>query len=81
MTLTVEATYEGGVLKPARPLPLQEHERVQITVQPAGAETQGLPDEAEVVVRRSYGLLGWTGDLEMLRQVALDAEFDPQEGA
>ena len=28
MTLTVEAVYENGVLKPAQPLPLKEHEKV-----------------------------------------------------
>jgi predicted DNA-binding antitoxin AbrB/MazE fold protein len=33
MALTVEAVYENGVLKPAQPLPLKEHERVQVTVQ------------------------------------------------
>jgi predicted DNA-binding antitoxin AbrB/MazE fold protein len=32
MTLTAEAIYENGVLKP---LPRQEHEKVQITVKPA----------------------------------------------
>jgi uncharacterized protein (DUF433 family) len=34
MTLTVEATYENGILKLAEPLPLKEHERVQLTVEP-----------------------------------------------
>lgn len=79
MTLTIEAVYEDGVLKPARPLPFKEHEKVRVSVQSAGA--QGSLDEAERLVRRSYGLLGWTGDLETLRHVALDAEFDPQESA
>jgi predicted DNA-binding antitoxin AbrB/MazE fold protein len=32
MTITVEAVYEDGVLKPVPPLPLQEHDRVQSTV-------------------------------------------------
>ncbi len=35
MNLTIEAIYENGVLKPAQPLPLQEHEKVRITVEPA----------------------------------------------
>jgi len=35
MAFTVEAVYENGVLKPAEPLPLKEHERVSTTVQPA----------------------------------------------
>jgi predicted DNA-binding antitoxin AbrB/MazE fold protein len=34
MTITVEAVYESGVLKPLEPLDdLKEHERVRITVQ------------------------------------------------
>jgi predicted DNA-binding antitoxin AbrB/MazE fold protein len=35
MAITVEAVYENGVLKPVEPLPLREHERVSITVEPA----------------------------------------------
>jgi hypothetical protein len=33
MALTIEAVYEDGVLKPAQPLPLKEHEKVRITVE------------------------------------------------
>jgi predicted DNA-binding antitoxin AbrB/MazE fold protein len=35
MTLTVEAIYENGVLRPLQPLPLQEHAKVRVTVEPA----------------------------------------------
>ena len=35
MSITVEAVYENGVLRPAAPLPFKEHERVSITVEPA----------------------------------------------
>ena len=35
MPITVEAVYENGVLKPAEPLPLAEHEKVRVTVEPA----------------------------------------------
>lgn len=34
MTITVEATYEDGVLKPSQPLALAEHEKVRVTVEP-----------------------------------------------
>ena len=34
MTLTIEAIYENGVLKPGQPLPLKEHETVRITIEP-----------------------------------------------
>jgi len=35
MAFTVEAVYENGVLKPAQPLPLKEHEKVSVTVETA----------------------------------------------
>jgi predicted DNA-binding antitoxin AbrB/MazE fold protein len=35
MPITVEAVYEDGVLKPAEPLPLKEHEKVRVTVERA----------------------------------------------
>jgi len=50
MTLTVEAVYENGVLKPAQPLPLQEHEKVTITVEPKQ------PTLAERIVARARAL-------------------------
>ena len=35
MELSIEATYEDGVLKPDKPLPLAEHERVRIVIRVA----------------------------------------------
>ena len=32
MTITVEATYANGVLRPDQPLPLAENEKVRVTV-------------------------------------------------
>jgi predicted DNA-binding antitoxin AbrB/MazE fold protein len=32
MTITLEAVYENGMLKPSEPLPLKEREKVQITI-------------------------------------------------
>jgi predicted DNA-binding antitoxin AbrB/MazE fold protein len=64
MSLTVEAIYENGVLKVAQPLPLQEHEKVQITIQP---NTNW--------VQETYGMMGWKGDAETLRRIAEDPEF------
>jgi predicted DNA-binding antitoxin AbrB/MazE fold protein len=69
MTLTVEAVYENGVLKPAQPLPLAEHQRVQITVQ-AGLSR----------ARQTAGLLRWTGDTALLERFIMDPELDPLEG-
>ncbi|HKB01788.1 MAG TPA: antitoxin family protein [Gemmataceae bacterium] len=70
MTLTVEATYENGVLKPTEPLPLKEHQKVQVTIQPT---TDWVEETA--------GIIGWTGSREELRHFALDPELDPEESA
>jgi predicted DNA-binding antitoxin AbrB/MazE fold protein len=71
MSLTIEATYENGVLKPIQALPpIQEGTRVWVTLHIAAEE-----DRAQ----KAYGLLGWTGDAETVRRVALDPEFDVLE--
>jgi predicted DNA-binding antitoxin AbrB/MazE fold protein len=69
MTITVEATYENGVLKPTEPLPLQEHERVRITLHTDVSR-----------VRQTAGLLQWSGDPAILERFIMDPELDPQEG-
>ena len=68
MAIVVEATYENGVLKPAKPLPLAEHEKVQITMNTAVSR-----------VRATAGLLGWKGDAETVERIALDPEFGIEE--
>jgi len=67
MPLTVEAIYENGVLKPAQPLPLQEHEKVRVTIEQAGSWVQA-----------TAGMLGWQGTSEELQHFALDPELDPE---
>jgi predicted DNA-binding antitoxin AbrB/MazE fold protein len=64
MDLSVEATYENGVLKPASPLPLTEHERVRVVIRPAISRA-----------RQTAGLVKWTGDPEALRRLTEDSEF------
>lgn len=68
MAITVEAVYENGALKLPKPIPLlREGNRVWITLHISAEEN---------VVQRSYGIIGWTGDAETVRRVALDPEFD-----
>jgi predicted DNA-binding antitoxin AbrB/MazE fold protein len=57
MAITVEAVYENGVLKPAQPLPLKEHEKVRVTVE------QQQPSLAERIVARARALPQETLDL------------------
>jgi predicted DNA-binding antitoxin AbrB/MazE fold protein len=64
MSLEVEATYENGVLKLDQPLPFKDHERILITVKSKTSR-----------VDETYGLIGWTGDPEILRKIAEDDEF------
>lgn len=64
MELSIEATYEDGVLKPAEALPFAEHERVRVVIRAAGSRA-----------RQTAGLLQWTGDAETLRRLAEDPEF------
>jgi predicted DNA-binding antitoxin AbrB/MazE fold protein len=55
MPLEVEATYEGGVLKLDKPLPLDDHVRVKVTVEPHQSR-----------IRRSAGLIPWKGETQAL---------------
>ena len=61
MAIVVEATYENGVLKPERPLPLGEHQKVRVIVE----------SEASPIVE-AYGVVGWKGDHATLERFALD---------
>jgi predicted DNA-binding antitoxin AbrB/MazE fold protein len=64
MAITVEAVYENGVLKPAQPLPLKEHEKVCIHI------------EANLTwAERTAGMLPWNGDPNDLRRIAEGDEF------
>jgi predicted DNA-binding antitoxin AbrB/MazE fold protein len=46
MTITIDATYENGVLKPAQPLPLSEHAQVRVTVEPQIEAAEPLAEQA-----------------------------------
>ena len=67
MSLEIDATYENGVLKLDKPLPLHEKQRVKVTIEEF--EKPGL----------TFGLIGWVGDPDVVRRIALDPEFGIQE--
>lgn len=75
MNFSIDATYENGVLKPSTPLPLQEHAKVRVTVQDLAEDRKTTPEEAVAAIRRTAGILGRTGDPEILRRIAEDDEF------
>jgi predicted DNA-binding antitoxin AbrB/MazE fold protein len=68
MTITVDATFTNGVLRPDRPLALPDNARVRIVV-----------ESAESAVDRTAGILPWKGEPAQLEQVALDPEFGISE--
>jgi predicted DNA-binding antitoxin AbrB/MazE fold protein len=55
MALEVEAVYEHGTLKLSRELPLQEGQKIKITIHSTGS-----------AVERLYGMLKWSGSREDL---------------
>lgn len=65
MTLTVEATYENGVLKLAQPVPLKEHEKVRVMIEPA-----------ENWVQATAGMFGFKGSAAEAEFFAMDPELD-----
>lgn len=68
MPLTFQAVYEDGVLKPAEPLPLQEHQKVQVTV-----------NQHASPLLQAFGIMGFQGSREDADYFAMDSEFDPVE--
>lgn len=64
--MDIEAIYEHGTLKLPRELPLQEGQKVTITIHPS-------------VVEQSSGTLQWKGSQADLDYLILSEENDPLE--
>ncbi len=60
MIWTVEAIFDGGVLRPVGPLPLSEQQRVRVTVEPVNGEDRAAARRAlvEELRRRSFDFGG-----------------------
>jgi predicted DNA-binding antitoxin AbrB/MazE fold protein len=69
MPITIEATYEGGVLKPSQPLALAEKQRITVTIH-----------ETRQGHRQGFGLVRWTGSIKDLDYLIDEVENDPLEG-
>jgi predicted DNA-binding antitoxin AbrB/MazE fold protein len=65
MTITAEATYENGVLRPDKPLPLNERQRVRVRVE------VGL-----TWAERTAGLMGFKGSAEEAEYFAMSPALD-----
>jgi predicted DNA-binding antitoxin AbrB/MazE fold protein len=64
MNITIEAVFENGVFKPVGPVPLKEHERVQLTIVPRAGWASA-----------NFGILGWRGSAEDADRFALDSDL------
>jgi predicted DNA-binding antitoxin AbrB/MazE fold protein len=58
MGLEIVAVYDNGVLKLERELPLENGQKVLLTIHPPGGRA-----------KKSYGLMGWTGSSEDLEKL------------
>jgi predicted DNA-binding antitoxin AbrB/MazE fold protein len=66
-----EATFEDGVLKPDRHLPLAEHQRIKVSVDLPTPDGPSIDSDVDFI-RETSGILGWTGDAEIVERIALD---------
>ena len=64
-SFTVEAVYERGTFKLDQPLPLGEHQRVQLVVYTGKTNSE-----------QSAGLMGWKGPAEMAEYFAMSPELE-----
>ena len=63
MPITVDATYENGTLVLIQPLPLKEHEKVRVTIEPNSS-----------LAEQTAGMIGWKGDAETFERILAEAE-------
>jgi predicted DNA-binding antitoxin AbrB/MazE fold protein len=75
MTTTVRAVYEGGVLRPVQPLPLDEGEAVDVTVSRTKASgSQPSNDEIARRLKAATSIAEWVEATKLLP--ADDGEYD-----
>jgi predicted DNA-binding antitoxin AbrB/MazE fold protein len=63
MGLQIEAIYDHGTLKLPRELPLDEGQKVTITIHPPGGRA-----------KKGYGIVAWNGSQEELDRFLADPE-------
>jgi predicted DNA-binding antitoxin AbrB/MazE fold protein len=67
MSMTIDAVYEGGSFRPARPLPLTEHQRVRLTVEAMPMES-ALPEDPILAQLTALTQRLFGGDVKALRK-------------
>ena len=70
MTKQVDAVYENGVLRPLEPLPLDEHQRVTLTVSADEDPLASIIDRAFIEsVRKEVRTMDYIPSLEEVRKI------------
>ncbi len=69
MPIDIEAVYENGVLKPAQPLPLQEHERVFVRVRSRTSE-----------IRKTAGIIPFSAVKDCFDEAHSSSAFSGPKG-
>lgn len=77
-SLVFEAVFENGVLRPDRPLPLAESQRIRLSVDLPALDEPPIDSDIEFINETS-GMLGWTGDAATVERIAMDPEFGLHE--
>jgi len=65
MTITIDAVFENGILRPLKPPPVPDGQRVRLTLEAIPSLTQ-----------QTAGMVKWTGDSEELQRFMEDPQFD-----
>lgn len=68
MTIEVEAIFQNGVLQPTTPIPLQDHQKVRLTI-----------ESTTSLARETAGMVNWSGDQATLDRLIQDPEFGIEE--
>ena len=68
MSISVEAIYQNGILRPLQPLPYPDGEKVSIDVR-----------SLESPLLKAYGIMGWKGTSEELDRLLAEIESDEDD--
>jgi predicted DNA-binding antitoxin AbrB/MazE fold protein len=72
VTITTQAVYAGGVLRPVQPLGLEEGQTVEVTVVPASAVPTTKPISEEEIIRRIQACKTYQEWLEVTKLLPSD---------
>lgn len=72
MTMTIQAVYAGGVLRPVQPLALEEGQTVEVTVAPATTVPATKPISEEEIIRRIQACKTYQEWLEVTKLLPSD---------